>query len=82
MRDPGPHSKAAGSLGPGGPPLEAGGRAEGEEEVQRRRLLAIGLARGRRKKLWRRLAGWVLRAEGRAPAPRGELSRATAPGGL
>lgn len=56
MHNPGPHNKAAGSLGPGGPPLWARGRAEGEEEVQRRRLVAIGLARGRRNKVWRRPA--------------------------
>lgn len=70
MHKPGPHDKAAGSLGPGGPPLWARGRAEGEEEVQRRRLVAIGLARGRRNKLWRRLAGFC--GPKGAPQPLGE----------
>lgn len=78
MHNPGPHNKAAGSLGPGGPPLWARGRAEGEEEVQRRRLVAIGLARGRRDKLWRRLAGFC--GPKGAPQPLGENRAGRPPG--
>lgn len=58
--------KQPGAWNQGRPPLWARGRAGGEEEVQRRRLFAIGLLRGCRQNFWR-LAG--LRARGRARSP-------------